>query len=58
VVKYKYLIISKDDEPFYVDLVNKKLTKQQKNTIKYFKLMYKDFKITYKICLKDIFLEW
>jgi len=55
---FKYLIICKNNEPFYVDVVNKKLTKQQKNTIKYFKLMYKDFKITYKISLKDIFLEW
>lgn len=55
---FKYLIISKNNEPFYVDVVIKNLTKQQKNTIIFFKSVYSQDKITFKITKKNVFLEW
>jgi hypothetical protein len=55
---FKYLIISKNNEPFYVDVVIKNLTKQQKENINFFKKVYNQHKITTKITKKNIFLEW
>lgn len=54
----KYLVISKDGEPFYVDVILKKITKQQKKNINFFKKVYNQHKITTKITKKNIFLEW
>lgn len=54
----KYLIISKNNEPFYVDVILKKITKQQKETINFFKKVYNQDQISTKISKKNIFLEW
>jgi hypothetical protein len=48
-----------DGEEFYCDVVvNNKVNKQQRKTIDFFKIHYKDSRITYKISTKEPFLGW
>lgn len=54
----RYLVIAENGKPFYIDVVNKKITKQQKETINFFKKIYKDSKITFKVTKQNIFIGW
>lgn len=57
--RYKYLVVYMDGEEFYCDVVvNNKVNKQQRKTIDFFKIHYKDSRITYKISTKEPFLGW
>lgn len=54
----KYLVIAENGKPFYIDVINKKITKQQKETINFFKKIHKDSKITFKVTKQNIFIGW